>query len=63
MELFENPIFSVEVVKKMFEEVDHEIKNLRWIPKPKDKNEKKDDKVNLDDLKNFDFNNPNFTDE
>lgn len=37
MELFENPVFNLNVVKKMFEEIDHEVKELRRIPKPKKK--------------------------
>ena len=68
MELFENPVFNLNVVKKMFDEIDHEIKDLRRIPKPKkkdDKEEEKNDdkKFNPDDLKNFDFSKMNFTDD
>ncbi len=66
-----DPVFNLDVLKQMDSAIDHAIKDIRRVPKPtkkKDKktNEKKEketkDKMpdfNLDDLKDMDFSNLN----
>lgn len=70
----EDPIFNLELVKKMDQDIDHKIKDLRRIPKPKKEEDKEEkakvpempkmpENINLEDLKNFDYSKLNMTDE
>ncbi len=57
MALNEDPVFSLDIVKEIDRTIDHKIKDLRRVPKPKDNEKTSEDSLkdfNIDDLKNFD---------
>lgn len=65
MALSEDPIFTVDKIRQWDSEIDRMIKDIRRIPKPtpKKKKEKTEDEINLENLKNMNFDNLNITDE